>query len=342
MTRQWLALLLAGIAALATEFLLFAALGAGWHWPWEQIRILNAQVPGESIVQPALALLTPVIALVTATFAYRKSTISLAESQRADVSAFQHRYIDASKLLADSNPTARISGAIAMGSLARDWVDYRQECVDVMCGYLRMRPPLDSAKTSPSHDNTKDWATGEAEVRATLANELRRVFIDGELATPTRDGIRINLVGARLAPGFHMTNVKFTGDVNCYSAVFCGWADFDGAVFGRLARFRAVVFDSHADFDRAIFEGAAEFEGATFQNGANFEGVVFNGSANFDEATFRADSDRVQRFKKHFELSPATSLPSRPGAFVDVQRKPFRPIPWTIASPPRDGAADAR
>lgn len=288
--RQWLAVGLAILFAVAFEWVLFGLLAGEWTWPWEQVHELNGT--SDSLVQPALALLTPVIALVTAVFAYRKSTIALAESQRADVAAFQQRFIDAAKLMADPNASTRIAGATAMGSLARDWVDNRQECVNVLCGYLKVKP-------SPEHldiagegaEATYTWKAGEDEVRLEVVDQLRAVFTPGEGVPESPRRIDLKLSGGWFPPNARFSGATFDGVSWFDGATFTGRVRFDGATFTRRASFYKALLGAESLFDQACFANEVSFHGAVFSDSATFNAANFTGLAVFDRARFWGDAE---------------------------------------------------
>ena len=185
--RMWRlshALIMAVVAATVFEYLVFAALGGGPTWPWDQVQKLN-EGSGSSLVQPALALITPYIAFITAVFAYRRARLSLAESWRSDAAGYQQRFVEASTLLAHNNSSARIAGAIALGNLARDSADLRQQCVDVICGYLRTKPSEEHLGEEPQQTEGEGsenkvkyvWKAGEDSVRNQLVTELSLIHI---------------------------------------------------------------------------------------------------------------------------------------------------------------------
>lgn len=57
---------------------------------------------------------------------------------RAQADAIAKRYQDAASQLGHEQAPVRLAGAYAMARLADDWPEQRQECVDVLCAYLRM------------------------------------------------------------------------------------------------------------------------------------------------------------------------------------------------------------
>ena len=61
-------------------------------------------------------------------------------AERAEADARAKRYQDAASQLGHEKAAVRLAGVYAMAGLADDWRAQRQQCVDVLCAYLRMSP----------------------------------------------------------------------------------------------------------------------------------------------------------------------------------------------------------
>ncbi|ONI77573.1 hypothetical protein BWI15_03440 [Kribbella sp. ALI-6-A] len=209
------------------------------------------------LVKIALGLAAGVGASVALIIGYRRARVEEAGSHRDDRRLFSSRYQDAADLLGHDKAAVRLAGVYAMSRLADDWNEQRQQCIDVLCAYLRL--PYDPA----SGDG------GEREVRLTV----------------------VRLIGAHLQPSatrpWHGHDLDFTG------AVFDG-GDFSGAVFSGGVRFTGAVFVGRpVDFSGAEFaDGTADFTGARFTEGSvNFGTARFTGSTvRFTEAQFAGGS----------------------------------------------------
>lgn len=73
--------------------------------------------------------------------------------------AFTDRFREAARQLGASAPAERIAGVYAMASLTDDYPDRAEQCVDVLCGYLRLpydpeTDHLDSRTTDRIIDET--------------------------------------------------------------------------------------------------------------------------------------------------------------------------------------------
>ncbi|WP_432938843.1 pentapeptide repeat-containing protein [Kribbella sp. CA-253562] len=196
------------------------------------------------LVKIALGLAAGVGASVALIIGYQRARVEEAGSHRDDRRLFSSRYQDAADLLGHDKAAVRLAGVYAMSRLADDWSEQRQQCIDVLCAYLRL--PYDPAGGD----------AGEREVRLTV----------------------VRLIGAHLQPSatrpWHGHDLDFTG------AVFDG-GDFSGAVFSGGVRFAGAVFaGSPVDFTGAEFaDGTVDFTGARFSEGSlNFRAARFTGS----------------------------------------------------------------
>lgn len=213
------------------------------------------------MVKIALGLAAGVGAAVALIVGYRRARVEEAGSHRDDRRLFSSRYQDAAELLGHDKAAVRLAGIYAMSRLADDWAEQRQQCIDVLCAYLRL--PYDPAASEP----------GEREVRLTV----------------------IRLITAHLQPvatrSWQGHDLDFTG------AVFDG-GDFRGAVFsGSTVDFSGAKFSSgtvtflHAEFSGATvtFLGS-EFSGATVDfRSAEFSGGTVNFHARFSGGTVKFD-----------------------------------------------------
>ena len=105
-------------------------------------------------VKIALAVVGGIGGLVALVVAYRKQRFAEREHVRAeaavvreDTKLFTERFGKASEQLGSDKAAVRLAGVYAMASLADDWAEGRQMCIDVLCAYLRMpyTPPAVTA-----------------------------------------------------------------------------------------------------------------------------------------------------------------------------------------------------
>lgn len=74
-------------------------------------------------------------------YAYRKQRVEESDSRRKDSELLSKRFQEAANQLGHERPPVRLAGVYAMSKLADDWPEQRQECVDVLCAYLRLPSP---------------------------------------------------------------------------------------------------------------------------------------------------------------------------------------------------------
>ncbi len=219
------------------------------------------------MVKIALGLAAGVGAAVALVIGYRRARVEEAGSHRDDHRLFSSRYQDAAELIGHARAAVRLAGIYAMSRLADDWAEQRQQCIDVLCAYLRL--PYNSAASEP----------GEREVRLTVIR-----IITAHLqyaATPSWRGLELDFTGAVFDGG------HFAG------ADFSGWATFSGAEFSGDIDFTAAAFGTDS-FTDAKLSGNIEFTGATFDGGdfigGAFSGAKFSGDIDFTAAEFSSGS----------------------------------------------------
>jgi hypothetical protein len=213
---------------------------------------------------------------------------------------FAQRFGAASTQLGASDTAVRIAGVYAMAAAADESPVFarRQQCIDVLCGYLRLPYEPDSGSNHLSEFvSTTTWS---ATPPATNIEETRRQAVrqnDREV----RETI-VRVLAQRLqrsadtswsANDFDLTGVLFE-DAWFAGARFSGkHAWFDGAVFtGPNTSFEDVEFNAEVvSFEGANFESDAAFAGATFRaRSASFDEATFGGKASsFDEARFAGE-----------------------------------------------------
>ena len=245
---------------------------------------------------PAIAGAVIAVALVVV---YRRQK----DTERAQ---FAQRFGAASIQLGDSDTAVRIAGVYAMAAAADESPVFsqRQQCIDVLCAYLRLPYDPDSGANHLSEFvSTTTWS---ATPPAINIEETRRQAVrqnDREV----RDTI-VRVLVQRLARtadtswsgnDFDLTGVLFE-DAWFAGARFSGrhvW--FDGAVFsGPNTSFEDVKFNAEVvSFDGATFESDATFAGATIRaRNASFDGATFSGKdTSFGDARFTGENVSFRR-----------------------------------------------
>ena len=219
-------------------------------------------------VKVILAVIAGIGGIVALTVAYRKQRYSEDTADRERTRLFIDRLVKAVEQLGHDRSSVRVAGVYAMASLADEWPDGRQMCIDVLCAYLRM--PYDA--------KGKNVAEGEREVRRTLFRVIRNHLRPEEHWSRVKwsayrfsfEGAvldRGDLSGAQLAEGGHMTfhGVRFVGRFDFSRIRLNGspmW--FTKATFaGEYVKFDDANFSaSNVRFDEAEFaDGATSFRG---------------------------------------------------------------------------------
>ncbi|GAB2661851.1 hypothetical protein GCM10027088_45320 [Nocardia goodfellowii] len=219
------------------------------------------------------------------------------DTERAREAALWERFGAAAAQLADKSAAIRIAGVYAMAGVADERSgSHRQQCIDVLCGYLRL--PYDPeqggsgrtklvTKTSGADGDEQEEHTeyrqNDREVRQTIV----RVITD-HLRPTAEHSWSANDFDFRTAhlEDANFSAATFSGTAQFYSVTFFGPAWFGGATFSGDARFKAATFSGTAQFYGATFSSIALFERTRFSRGARFDGAVFSGPAIFTKADF--------------------------------------------------------
>jgi hypothetical protein len=236
---------------------------------------------------PAIAAVVIAVALVVA---YRRQR----DAERAQ---FEKRFGAASAQLGDSDVAVRVAGVYAMAAVADESPAFarRQQCIDVLCGYLRLPYDPDSGDNNLTEFvSTTTWA---AQPPATHIEELRRQHIRQNDREVRNTIIRVlaRHLKAKAETSWSGNDFDFSG-VLFESAVFDRakfsgrYVSFDGATFAAEdTSFEGATFSAEeVSFDRAEFGADTSFAGAEFQSRfTSFDGATFGGEqTSFEGARF--------------------------------------------------------
>jgi Pentapeptide repeats (9 copies) len=258
--------------------------------PPDESKRLDPQYP----IQFALWIAGGIGGVVALVVAYRRQKVT-------EENIFVERFGAAAAQLGTEDPAVRMGGVYAMTGVADEGNPaQRQQCVDVLCGYLRLpynsEGDLDGmtqlvikqpgpTSNDRSDEKTIKYRLHDKEVRATivrvLASHLRQD------AAVSWSLCNIDLSGAALIDS-DFSNCRFDNEANIAGATFSGTASFIGATFSAGASFAGATFSAGASFAGATFSAGASFAGATFSGLAWFAGATFSGLAWFAGATFSA------------------------------------------------------
>ncbi|ONI79053.1 hypothetical protein BWI15_00300 [Kribbella sp. ALI-6-A] len=241
--------------------LLARLLGVDWYLkpPGDRqptIPIADQQKLLADLVKIALGLAAGIGAAFALVVGYRRARVEEASSHRDDRRLFSSRYQDAADLIGNEKPAVRLAGIYAMARLADDWEEQQQQCIDVLCAYLRL--PYEPVESDP----------GEREVRLTIIRLITAHLLPS--ATQSWQGRDLHFTGAVFDGGDFRHAVFSGGEVNFSEAQFSGGkVDFTGAQFS----------GSTVDFINTQFSGGnVSFRGAKFSGGnVSFRGAKFSG-----------------------------------------------------------------
>lgn len=303
------AALLLAVSAVVLGGLGFAALT--WWLLWLGFGA-RADPPNQvDLTKIALSVTAGVGGAVALVVAYRRQR----DQERG---RFAELFGAAARQLGDPDPAIRLAGVYAMAGVADEFSapSRRQQCVDVLCGYLRLPYDPDSgANHLVSRSETVDEAgtkvertyqhrQNDREVRSAvvrvLAQHLRRY------SEVSWSGCDIDLTGA-VFENVNFEAVEFGGRRTTFTgAKFLGDSDFRRVRFtGAHLTFRDAAFEGgEAKFVDAEFHAArTTFDGAKFSTAATsfadarflgarttFDGTAFSGAhASFQAAHFGGD-----------------------------------------------------
>lgn len=264
------------------------------RWPWQ---LYGDQASQSDVLKLALGVVAAGGAAIALVVNYRRQQHLERDDvgKRDQIRLFTERFGAAAAQLGGDRPAVRLAGVYAMAALADEWSTRRQQCVDVLCGYLRLpytgEPPPGHpelvveqrhyAGGTIQRTETTTYQTGEIQVRQAIVDTIRQHL--QAHAEQSWSDLTFAFTGATLV------DVSFSG------ATFSGertW--FDGATFaGDYTLFTGATFSG----DRTWFAGATFssdrtwFDGATFSSeDTMFEGAEFSGEDTmFDGAVFSSE-----------------------------------------------------
>jgi len=254
------------------------------------------------VLKTALSAVAGVGGAVALVVAYRRQK-DLEEGR------FVQRFSAAAAQLGDADPAVRIAGVYAMAGAADESTNFprRQQCIDVLCGYMRLpyEPEQGSSGTTELVTTTRPLADGadvveqarhqkirhnDREVRQTIVRVIAahlRETADFVWSPHNFDFTRVIFEDAEF------NEVEFRGKSTSFGgATFSGFTYFSKAVFrGETTWFRNAEFSGE---NTMVFFNEAQFRGAT----TSFDGVVCNcQSISFEDATFSGDTTLFERTK---------------------------------------------
>lgn len=260
-------------AALLVCFLMsaFSHLLFGVWKPW---RAPRGTLTISDVVKLALTIVAGLAGVQALVVAYRRQ-----RDAEEDDNTYVTRFESAASQLGAADHAVRLAGVYAMSSLADVWARGRGQCVDVLCGYLRL--PL------PNQGDPQPMIA-EARVRSAItkviAQHLRPEhptgWSDHEFDLTDAHVYELRLDQAVAKRPFIARGASFYGLTRITASRFEAGADFSHSIFvGQL-----VIGDMDqllGKTEQTTFSGVASFEGAEFVDGISVVNASFEGRASF-------------------------------------------------------------
>ncbi len=323
-TSVWVAI----VAAITSVVILVELLGwlAYRTWrPWTQAH----RVQVTDLVKLSLTLVAGAAATQGLVVAYRRQRSNERDEagRRDDVRLMTERFGAASSQLGSQEAATRLAGVYAMATVADEWTAQRQQCVDVLCAYLRL-PYRPREEQSDFYDTERmqyepDWRRrgGEREVRRTVLRTIREHLLPD--STSNWQGCTFDLNGAVLDGG-SLTEILVGQNtvLDFTDAVLVGpeFTFFRSTVNGIIRLDRAVVEAKALSFAHCTFDSDAtvSFVGTSLnETKVTFSDSVFAGKALiFIEAVFRNSTLIFTRMELNSGLISLTGVQAVASNFV--------------------------
>ncbi|MGW6123084.1 pentapeptide repeat-containing protein [Nocardia sp. NPDC055165] len=290
-----------GLVLVAGLVVAFAAYGLlRWITPVD-----HAKAAAEiDVTRMALTVVAGVGGVVALVIAYRRQ-------RDLEQGRFVERFGAAAAQLGTTDVAVRIAGVYAMAGAADESEGLRrQQCIDVLCGYLRL--PFDAAHGASGRtkfvikapwfecgrvrgetEEHVEYRQNDSEVRKTIVRVIAdRLRPEAEYSWSASDfDFRtahledVDLSRATFSGAARFAETTFTGVTTFKEATFTRDTTFDGVTFTGGATFDGVTFTGGATFNKATFTLFTTFDGATFTGGAAFDRAMFTDGATFNKAT---------------------------------------------------------
>ncbi|MGW6332214.1 pentapeptide repeat-containing protein [Nocardia rhamnosiphila] len=211
----------------------------------------DAEAAPIDVTRVSLTIVAGVGGVVALVIAYRRQ-------RDVEQSRFVEQFGAAAAQLGSDDVAVRIAGVYAMAGTADESDGVRrQQCIDVLCGYLRLPYlPERGANHQIGLTLTHHRTSGDG----TATDDEERRFDYRQNDREVRKTI-VRVIAERLRPhserSWSAYDFDFRGahleEVDLSRAVFAGEARFDAVTFAGDAWFDAVTFVQEAWFDKAIF-----------------------------------------------------------------------------------------
>jgi uncharacterized protein YjbI with pentapeptide repeats len=243
--------------------------------------------PGEKridVLKVALTAVAGIGGVVALVVAYRRQN-------DIEQGRFVERFGAAASQLGHPDPAVRIAGVYAMAGVADEssTAHRRQQCIDVLCGYLRL--PYDPQYGS-SHHTEMTTAIKHFRPETTQFARIEEEHTDRRAVRQNDREVRqtiVRVIASHLQSGAENDWSNHDFD---FKAVTFEDAAFDGCVFsGALTRFGGAKFSGSTTFQRTRFHSPqTDFECSVFDGALKFDGSRFAGPTSFRNASFKGDT----------------------------------------------------
>ncbi|OBF69470.1 hypothetical protein A9X06_04515 [Mycobacterium sp. 852002-51759_SCH5129042] len=300
-----------------------AIAGIAWWVLWLALGA-KADTPNQlDLTKIALSVSAGVGGAVALVVAYRKQR----DNERG---RFAQLFGAAAAQLGNADVAVRMAGVYAMAGVADEFAarGMRQQCIDVLCGYLRLPYDPDEGATHLSSRKITDGAGGPQVERA---YQLRQN--DREVR---RTIIAVIVTHLRPQAETSWSHCDFNFDDAVLEDVDFRWAVFAGGhTHLRGTRF---IGERSANFENVEFVGThVTFHSAHFESDALFRGTKFTPTSGERRAEYRRrllSLPAVRRPKRcrREDPPPPRPTPPAPGSPARRRRSPGRASPPTAPS----------
>lgn len=222
---------------------------------------------------------------------------------------YGERFARAAEMLGSDRAATRLGGVYALAALADEWLDNRQQCVDLLCGYMRTPIPRSTSSSSEPDAGPTVIPSPRLAPRTLLPRpqsspvvspaavesffQSRAELADAYAEHAATDEVEVRkAVLASIARGTSRTqsDVKsWSGMTFDLSRCFIEGLDFQGCSFAEKVDFNGTIFSGSTNLRNTYFAKNAQFDGCTFLGRTWFSGATFAGHAWFRAAEFRSE-----------------------------------------------------
>ncbi|MGW4533527.1 pentapeptide repeat-containing protein [Nocardia sp. NPDC004340] len=253
----------------AVTLALITGIAVAAQWLLSRVIVTNQnQAAPIDITKLALTVVGGVGGAVALVVAYRRQ-------RDLEQNRFVERFGAAAAQLGSTDVAVRIAGVYAMAGVADESPgSNRQQCIDVLCGYMRL--PYDTAhggsgrtklvtKTKQDEkvdlEETTEYRQNDREVRKTIVRVIAEHLRDS--STPDWRKNTFDFRTAYLEDA-DFNHVRCEGTMHFEASAFSGTANFIGTTFSGNTNFGKATFAGYTSFRKATFSGAVKFHRADF------------------------------------------------------------------------------